>query len=70
MLTRIVDGIEVVIDPAEEAEIRAEWEVNEQAKSNSPPPSMTDSVKLSLLLHYIAQQPDTPPEIKALNGQS
>ena len=33
MLTKIVNGIEVVLTPEEEAEIRAEWEAN----ANKPP---------------------------------
>lgn len=41
MLTKNVNGKEVLISPEEEAEILADWEANDPAKNPAPAPQPT-----------------------------
>ena len=66
MLTKMVDGKEVIMSAQEEADIRAEWAANALAAQQPKP--LSDKEKLNKLLDYVASLPDTPQKIKDLSG--
>ena len=43
MLTRMIDGQEVVISPAEETAIRAEWAAEDARRAAEVPPTKVDA---------------------------
>lgn len=50
MLTKMVNGLEVVMSDEEEAAIRAEWAANQAAPSAPAEPKLTDGALADLLV--------------------
>lgn len=50
MLTKMVDGKEVVMSQEEEADVSALWAANDPAKKSAPAPKLTDGALADLLV--------------------